>query len=116
MFGSRFLRSLAVASVSVAALAGAAFAQVRNINIPAEDLKDALDVYISQSGVQLVYKANDVSGLKSQAVRGSFTPEQALERLLQGTGVTAQRGPSGAFVVVRQARSAAIEPLTATPA
>ncbi len=106
------MRSLAVASVSVAALAGAAFAQVRNINIPAEDLKDALDAYISQSGVQLVYKANDVSGLKSQAVRGSFTPEQALDRLLQGTGVTAQRGPTGAFAVVRQIKSDAIDPVS----
>jgi outer membrane receptor protein involved in Fe transport len=109
MFGSRFLRSLAVASVSVAALEGAAFAQTRNINIPAEDLKSALDAYISQSGVELVYKANDVNGLRSQAVHGSFTPEEALARLLQGTDVTAQRGPTGAFVVVRQARSGAAD-------
>ena len=98
------MRSLAVVSVSMA-LAGAAFAQVRTIDIPSQDLKDALDAYIGQSGVQLVYKANDVSGLKSQAVRGAFTPEQALDRLLQGTGVTAQRGPTGAFAVVRQIRS-----------
>jgi outer membrane receptor protein involved in Fe transport len=110
MFGSRFLRSLAVVSVSMA-LAGAAFAQVRTIDIPSQDLKDALDAYIGQSGVQLVYKANDVSGLKSQAVRGAFTPEQALDRLLQGTGVTAQRGPTGAFAVVRQTRSDAADPV-----
>ncbi len=115
MFGSRFLRSFAIASVSVAALTGAAFAQARNIDIPAEDLKSALDAYISQSGVELVYKADDVNGLKSQAVRGSFTPEQALARLLQGTNVAAQRGTSGAFVVVRQAQSSAIDPFAETP-
>jgi iron complex outermembrane receptor protein len=115
MFGSRFLRSLAVASVSVAALAGVAFAQTRNIDVPAEDLKSALDAYINQSGVELVYKADDVSGLKSQAVHGSFTPEEALARLLQGTNVTAQRGASGAFVVVRPPKSSAIEPPAGSP-
>src|SRR5580704_8410230 len=109
MFASRFLRSLAMASVGVAPLAGAAFAQTRIVNIPAEDLKSALDAYISQSGVELVYKADDVSGLKSQAVSGSFTPDQALALMLQGTNVTAQRGASGAFVVVRQPKGSAIE-------
>ena len=74
MFGSRFLRSFAVASVSVAALTGVVFAQARNIDIPAEDLKSALDAYIAQSDIELIYKADDVSGLKSGAVRGSFTP------------------------------------------
>jgi outer membrane receptor protein involved in Fe transport len=109
MFGSRFLLLFATASVNVAALTGAAFAQARNIDIPAEDLKSALDAYISQSGVELVYKADDVSGLKSQAVHGTFTPEQALDRLLRGTNVTAQRGATGAFVVVRQVKSSAAE-------
>ena len=115
MFGSRFLRSFAIALVSVTALAGAAFAQARNIDIPAEDLKSALDAYITQAGVELVYKADDVSGLKSQAVRGNFTPEQALARLLQGTNVTAQRGVSGAFVVARQRKSGATDPFAETP-
>jgi outer membrane receptor protein involved in Fe transport len=113
MFGLRFLRIFAVASVGAAVWTGVAFAQARNIDIPAQDLKSALDAYIGQAGVQLVYKADDVTGLKSQAVRGAFTPEQALERLLEGTNVSAQRGPSGAFVVVRQGRSGAEAPALA---
>jgi outer membrane receptor protein involved in Fe transport len=105
MLGSRFKSLIAVASISLAAMAGTAFAQARNIDIPASDLKSALDAYISQTGVELVYKADDVSGLKNQSVRGSFTPEEALNRLLQGTGVTAQRGVTGAFVVGRLANN-----------
>lgn len=101
MSGSRFLRWIAVASISLAALPGAAFAQVRALDIPAADLKSALNDYISQSGVELVYKADDVNGLQSQPVRGSFTAQEALARLLQGTNLAAQRGASGAFVVVR---------------
>lgn len=103
MSGSRFLCWIAVASLSLALSPGAAFAQPRVIDIPAEDLKSALNAYISQSGVELVYKADDVAGLKSQPVRGSYTPEEALARLLEGTNLAAQRGPSGAFVVVRLA-------------
>ena len=100
MSGSRFKCWIAIASISLAALPGVAFAQARAIDIPAEDLQSALNAYISQSGIELVYRADDVSGLNSQAVRGSFTPEEALARLLQGTSLTAQRGASGAFVVV----------------
>jgi len=43
MSGSRFLRSLALISVSVAALAGEAAAQARDIDIQAGELKSALD-------------------------------------------------------------------------
>lgn len=114
MLGSRLLRSIAAASVSLAALAGGAIAQSRNIDIPAADLRRALNAYISQSGVELVYKADDVNGLKSQLVRGSFTPEEALARLLQGTNLTAQRGTSGAFVLVRSADGAVDTPLPPT--
>jgi len=97
------LRWIAVASISLAILPETAFAQARAIDIPAADLKSALDAFISQSGVELVYKADDVNGLKSQPVQGRFTPQEALARLLQGTNLTAQRGDSGAFVVVRLA-------------
>ena len=111
----RFLRSLTLASVSVMAMSVAALAQARNIDIPAEDLKTALDSYIRQSGVQLVYKTDDISGVQSRAVHGALTPEQALDRLLEGTGVVAQRVPTGAFVVVRQTKSSAIEPPADSP-
>ena len=115
MSGSRFLCWIAVASIILAILPRAAFAQPVSIDIPAEDLKSALNAYISQSGVELVYKADDVNGLKSQSVRGSFTPEEALARLLQGTNLTAQRGASGAFVVVRAADTGIMDWPVPTP-
>lgn len=103
MSRSRFLHWIAVASISLVILPETAFAQARAIDIPAADLGSALNAYISQTGVELVYKADDVKGLKSQPVRGSFTPEETLARLLLGTNLTVQRGDSGAFAVVRLA-------------
>jgi iron complex outermembrane receptor protein len=52
---NRVMRTILCGSVSLIALTGMAAAQTKNLNIPAEDLKVALDTYIRQSGVQLVY-------------------------------------------------------------
>ena len=89
------------------ALAGPAFAQA--ITIPAEDLRTALDDYIRQSGVQLIYNVDDIAGVTSRDVRG-VAPDVALTRMLAGTGISANRDKSGAVIISRQvARRAQIE-------
>jgi outer membrane receptor protein involved in Fe transport len=70
------------------------------VTIPAKSLGSALDDYIRQSGVQLIYKADDVAGLTSREVHGA-TPERALAGMLEGTGLTASRDASGAVVIAR---------------
>ena len=82
------------------ALAGPAIAQV--ITIPAEDLKTALDEYIKQSGVQLIYNVDDIAGVTSRDVR-NVSPGVALSRMLAGTGISANRDRSGAVIIFRQA-------------
>lgn len=69
------------------------------VNIPAEDLRAALDDYIRQSGVQLIYNVDDVAGLKAQAAH--CPADEALGFLLNGTGLVANRDPSGAVVISR---------------
>ncbi|MET0551764.1 MAG: TonB-dependent receptor plug domain-containing protein, partial [Vicinamibacteria bacterium] len=59
---------------------------VRRFEIPAGALGAALDAYRQASGVA-VEVAADVADIQARAVSGSFTPEQALRQLLQGTGV-----------------------------
>ena len=51
------------------ALAATAMADTL-VTIPAKSLAVALDDYIRQSGVQLIYNTDDVAGLASHAVRG----------------------------------------------
>jgi iron complex outermembrane receptor protein len=70
------------------------------VNIPAKSLGAALDDYIRQSGVQLIYKADDVAGLTSSEVHGA-APQTALAQILAGTGLTASRDASGAVVIAR---------------
>ena len=58
--------------------------------IPAQALTPALDVFSQQSGVSFAYTSSELKGIQSRGVKGEFTPQQALEALLAGTGVSAQ--------------------------
>jgi outer membrane receptor protein involved in Fe transport len=55
--------------------------------IPARPLKEALTAFADQTGLQLVYVSGIVRGQKSHRVRAGLSPERALAKLLQGTGV-----------------------------
>lgn len=57
-------------------------------DIPAQPLESAVTAFGFQSGYQVAVDQATLAGLKSNEVRGSFTPEEALSRLLAGTGVT----------------------------
>ena len=60
-----------------------------NFDIPAGDLKAALDAYIKQTGQQIVYKSDDVKGKTTPGVHGALSEQQALDALLKGTGTPA---------------------------
>lgn len=94
-------------------MAGAAAAQTSNFNIAAGDLKAALDAFARQSGVQLIYRIEDVRGARSRGVLGSLPPDQALARLLDGAPFAIRRDPSGAIALVRTGSSTKDEPAKA---
>ena len=60
----------------------------RGFSIEAQPLAAALDRFAAQAGVFFAYKTSDLEDLRSPGVTGSFTPREALQRLLSGTGVT----------------------------
>lgn len=86
-----------------AALAAHAQAPVgSSVEVPAGDLATALDAYARQAGVQLVYRADQLQGVRTGGARG-LPPRQALETLLQGSGFAARHdGATGAVLIVRQ--------------
>ena len=55
-------------------------------DIPSEPLAEALQDFSQRSGVELLYESAITTGLKSPALKGSFTPRDALRQLLAGTG------------------------------
>ena len=73
----------------------------REFDIPAGELKTAIDTYATQSGVQLIYKVAEVKGLAGKAVKGKMAPEEALSQLLEGTSLHVVRDASNAVVIFR---------------
>jgi len=93
----RTLRCLAL--VCTLAIGASAYAQNREFNVAAGDLKSALDAYIAQAGVQLLYRVDDIKDLSTKGLKGNLSPEDALARLLEGTRLKVRRDESGAMVL-----------------
>ena len=83
-------------------------AHARDFDIPASDLKTALDDYSRQSGVQLIYLDSEVSAARSKAVKGDLRDSDALARLLSGTGFVIHRNTTGALGISRERSSEAV--------
>lgn len=77
--------------------AGGAAAPV-SINIPAQPLGQALNELARQANLQMTFPAAQVTGKAAPAVSGHMTVRQALDRLLEGSGLTA--AVDGASVVI----------------
>ncbi|MEL4392673.1 TonB-dependent receptor [Shewanella algae] len=58
------------------------------LNIPSGPLSNALAEFGRQSGIQVSYPPEYAEGKQAVGVSGSVTPDEALSRLLQGTGLS----------------------------
>ena len=76
-----------------------------HFDIPAEALSQALRSFGQTAGEQIIFTEDLVSGLTFSGLRGDFSAEAALQRLLQGTGLVAERTPAGVIMIRRIARS-----------
>ena len=97
------LRSTVFGSAGTVALLGAAYAEAKtDFDVPAGDLKTALDAYIESSGEQLIYKVDDVRGAKTKGVDGRYDADEALEEILDGTGYRVRADEeTGASVITK---------------
>lgn len=91
---------VAIAAVLATSSANAAVARSAVFDIPAQPLANALPAFSVQSGTSVVFDPITVATLRSQAVSGRIEAERALERLLEGTGLSAIR-LRGGYVVKR---------------
>lgn len=69
------------------------------LSIPAQPLGSALNELARQAGLQLMVRPENVQGRTSPALKGHYSIDQALERILAGTGLTADR--HGSDVVIQ---------------
>jgi outer membrane receptor protein involved in Fe transport len=91
---------MAAASLSIAP-AGAADAQesTYRFDISAQNLNDALQAVAFASQHKLFYSSRLVDGRESPALKGEYTAEEAVGKLLTGTGLIYQVTPDGLVVI-----------------
>jgi iron complex outermembrane recepter protein len=70
-----------------------------NLDIPAQNLNDALQTFALASQHKLIYSSDLVDGKKSPALKGNYTTEQALKRLLAGTNLQYEVTSSGLVMI-----------------
>src|SRR6185437_2125764 len=95
----KILKSVLSGSVCAMALATTAFAH--NFDIPAGDLKAALNAYSAQSGMPVNFSCDAEKGTRANAVKGDLASDYALDRLLKGTVFGIRHDPAGAVGIVR---------------
>jgi len=63
---------------------------IKQFNIPAQSLQSALNQFSETADMQMSYPATLAEGVTSQGISGQYTSEQALQKLLDGSGLEPQ--------------------------
>ena len=90
------------AAVCTLAFAGAAWAQQRTFDVPANDAVQAIPEFARQAGVQIVAPADQLRGVRTPPLRGEMDVRQALRQMLQGSGLEVASDQGGVIVLRRQ--------------
>lgn len=79
----------------------------KSFDIPAGPALDTLKEFAAQTGKRLLYSVDAIEGVSTNAVKGQFMPQQALDAMLRGTPLQAVIDEaSGGFTIVRKMAAA----------
>jgi iron complex outermembrane receptor protein len=108
----------------LAAPPSAAVETAQRFDIPAQPLADALLQFSEESGVKVFFSSDTAKHLKTAGVSGSYTPAQALNRLLaendldyrytQAGAVTIEPKPAGVQKTASNGGAATLPPMRVT--
>jgi iron complex outermembrane receptor protein len=71
----------------------------RPVDVPAGDLIAALQLLERQSGVELIYRPERLTGLRTDGVKGVMMPQEAVTQLLKGTNLKIRNDRSGVLLI-----------------
>ncbi len=108
---SNSLKKWALASAALTVIAhGAAFAQNKKtveFDIDAQELGDALNEFGLQSGKEVFFLESDIDGKHTDGLEGNYSPADAINLLLDDTGVKYRDNGNGTILIgeayIRQA-------------
>lgn len=101
--GFLWIRCSLIMLCSLCAIAGlsAEPAAKRSYDVPESDATVSLRLFAEQSGLEIIYPAEDVKGVKTNALKGKFAAREAIDRLIAGTPLTITSAKSGALAINR---------------
>jgi|SRR6266478_1157932 len=73
----------------------------KSFDIKAQPLSEALMAFGAQTGAIVMASSELTAGKISKAVTGQLTRQEALTRMLQGTGLQFETNANGTFLIVR---------------
>ncbi|MCD9032118.1 STN domain-containing protein [Luteimonas sp. Y-2-2-4F] len=76
-------------------------------DVPAQPAASALNAFAMQADIALIFSYDLVAGVRTPALRGRYTVDAGLARLLRGTGLAHRRAGAGAYLVCAPAECAA---------
>ncbi len=100
-------------AIMAAAPLGAASAEAkRSFDLPRGDAATTLRQFATVSGRSLVFVTDKVRGETTNAVRGQFTPRDALDRMLAGSALEAAQDDATGALIVSRKRATNVTPRT----
>ena len=117
-FRTFFIATASVVAIGLVQSSAIAAASDISFNIPSQSLADALVEFSRQSGVNVLAPFALVSGKRAPVVSGSMGANDALSRLLAGSGLRASTGDDGVVTILQAdqgSRTAAGRPASRRP-
>src|SRR5258706_506543 len=73
--------------------------KVVEYDIPAQSLESALQQVADKAGLQLLYSPADLKGVITRGLKGGYSTREAIDRLIEGTGLTASFNGQNAVAI-----------------
>ncbi|MFJ5445936.1 TonB-dependent siderophore receptor [Methylobacillus methanolivorans] len=83
-------------------------------DIPAEPLEQAVNRIAKQANVQVLIASNLAQGIAATALKGNFTAQEALERLLAGSELVIQSKGNNSFIITAAPQKTSVLPEIST--
>jgi iron complex outermembrane recepter protein len=100
MIKTMAIRTTLLVFTSTLSVAGYAMADSsKRIDIPSGDLSRALLLLSKQYGADLIYRPEQVNGIKTHGAHGELTTQQAVVELLKGTRLELRTDADGAMLI-----------------
>jgi iron complex outermembrane recepter protein len=80
-------------------------AEAVDLNIPSQPLDKALNALAHQSGERIIFSTGITNNKTSTSLKGDYTPRQALDKLLTGSGLMVKPTNSGGYTIVEAPKS-----------